>query len=144
MQRDANRVSVQSSMMDPKDVCHLISSISYKSKPGMFQCSMPCSCTPQLLSMVPANTVAHMCASNPPKHQVLGGFLRYVVCFAAILAMQGNVSQPHVVSASVIPSCLYSLSIFRDLKSSLVNAGQSVYHLHVHVFGGKQLGWPPC
>ena len=21
---------------------------------------------------------------------------------------------------------------------------QSVYHLHIHVIGGKKLGWPPC
>lgn len=21
---------------------------------------------------------------------------------------------------------------------------QSVYHLHLHVIGGRQLGWPPC
>jgi hypothetical protein len=21
---------------------------------------------------------------------------------------------------------------------------QSVYHVHIHVIGGKQLGWPPC
>jgi diadenosine tetraphosphate (Ap4A) HIT family hydrolase len=21
---------------------------------------------------------------------------------------------------------------------------QSVYHLHLHVVGGRQLGWPPC
>ncbi len=21
---------------------------------------------------------------------------------------------------------------------------QSVYHLHLHIVGGKQLGWPPC
>jgi histidine triad (HIT) family protein len=23
------------------------------------------------------------------------------------------------------------------------NACQSVYHLHLHVIGGRQLGWPP-
>ena len=22
--------------------------------------------------------------------------------------------------------------------------GGTVYHLHVHILGGKQLGWPPC
>jgi histidine triad (HIT) family protein len=23
------------------------------------------------------------------------------------------------------------------------NGAQSVYHLHIHVIGGRQLGWPP-
>uniref|UniRef100_A0A8C1IP88 Histidine triad nucleotide binding protein 1 n=1 Tax=Cyprinus carpio TaxID=7962 RepID=A0A8C1IP88_CYPCA len=23
------------------------------------------------------------------------------------------------------------------------DGGQSVYHIHIHVLGGRQLGWPP-
>ena len=23
-------------------------------------------------------------------------------------------------------------------------AGQTVFHLHIHIIGGKKLGWPPC
>jgi len=33
---------------------------------------------------------------------------------------------------------------FRVVTNDGVQGCQSVYHLHLHVFGGKQLGWPPC
>ncbi|VDN97173.1 unnamed protein product [Rodentolepis nana] len=33
---------------------------------------------------------------------------------------------------------------FRVVINNGPHGGQSVYHLHVHVLGGKQLGWPPC
>jgi histidine triad (HIT) family protein len=32
---------------------------------------------------------------------------------------------------------------FRTVVNSGPNAGQSVFHLHVHVIGGRQMGWPP-
>lgn len=32
---------------------------------------------------------------------------------------------------------------FRTVINDGKNGCQSVYHLHVHVIGGKQLGWPP-
>ena len=32
---------------------------------------------------------------------------------------------------------------FRITINDGVNGGQSVYHLHVHVMGGRQMGWPP-
>jgi histidine triad (HIT) family protein len=35
------------------------------------------------------------------------------------------------------------LSSWRTVINSGAEAGQSVFHLHVHVIGGRPLGWPP-
>ncbi|MFT3773753.1 MAG: histidine triad nucleotide-binding protein [Minicystis sp.] len=32
---------------------------------------------------------------------------------------------------------------YRVVANTGANAGQSVFHLHVHVLGGRALGWPP-
>jgi histidine triad (HIT) family protein len=37
----------------------------------------------------------------------------------------------------------FSESGFRLVVNDGADAGQSVHHLHVHVLGGRQLGWPP-
>jgi histidine triad (HIT) family protein len=35
------------------------------------------------------------------------------------------------------------LDDFRLVVNDGVGAGQTVFHLHVHVLGGRPLGWPP-
>jgi len=35
------------------------------------------------------------------------------------------------------------LSDFRVVINDGESAGQSVFHLHLHVLGGRSLGWPP-
>lgn len=32
---------------------------------------------------------------------------------------------------------------FRTVMNCKAEAGQSVFHVHLHVIGGKHLGWPP-
>ena len=32
---------------------------------------------------------------------------------------------------------------FRTVINTNAEAGQTVFHLHVHVLGGRRLGWPP-
>ena len=36
-----------------------------------------------------------------------------------------------------------SESGYRTVINTGAGAGQSVFHLHVHVLGGRSLGWPP-
>ncbi len=38
---------------------------------------------------------------------------------------------------------LEGLTDFRVVSNSGAGAGQSVFHLHFHVIGGRKLGWPP-
>ncbi len=33
---------------------------------------------------------------------------------------------------------------FRVVINTGMDGGQTVNHLHIHVLGGKALGWPPC
>lgn len=33
---------------------------------------------------------------------------------------------------------------FRLVTNKGLKAGQTVNHLHFHLIGGKELGWPPC
>ena len=32
---------------------------------------------------------------------------------------------------------------YRLVMNTLGDAGQTVFHLHLHLLGGRQLGWPP-
>jgi len=38
---------------------------------------------------------------------------------------------------------LEGIDDFRVVANSGAKAGQSVFHLHFHVIGGRNLGWPP-
>jgi histidine triad (HIT) family protein len=37
----------------------------------------------------------------------------------------------------------YAESGFRTVFNCRADAGQTVFHLHLHVLGGRSLGWPP-
>lgn len=47
----------------------------------------------------------------------------------------------HRVSAEVARAA--KLSAFRVVVNCGAGAGQSVFHLHLHVLGGRSLAWPP-
>ena len=36
-----------------------------------------------------------------------------------------------------------SVSGFRTLFNCNKDAGQAVYHIHLHMLGGRRLAWPP-
>ncbi len=51
----------------------------------------------------------------------------------------------HIISALniVVKNLGLDKSGFRLVVNCGPDAGQEVYHLHIHVLGGRKLGWPP-
>ena len=76
---------------------------------------------PVHLLVIPREPIAQL-ADAGPQHQALLGHLLLVA--ARVAQQQG-------------------LSSWRTVINSGAEAGQTVFHLHVHVIGGRPLAWPP-
>jgi histidine triad (HIT) family protein len=49
----------------------------------------------------------------------------------------------HLLLVAARVARLEGLNAWRTVINSGEDAGQSVFHLHVHVIGGRPMGWPP-
>lgn len=76
---------------------------------------------PVHLLVIPREPIAQLSEAGP-KHEALLGHLLLV---AAQVARQEG------------------LSSWRTVINSGAEAGQTVFHLHLHVIGGRPLAWPP-
>ncbi|HET9554602.1 MAG TPA: histidine triad nucleotide-binding protein [Anaeromyxobacteraceae bacterium] len=47
------------------------------------------------------------------------------------------------VAASIAKERGFSESGWRAVMNANADAGQTVFHVHLHVLGGRQFGWPP-
>jgi len=79
-------------------------------------------CTPVHILVVPNRHVVGVAQVEPKDAEVLGKL--FVV--ARRLAEQENI-----------------VDGYRLVVNNGPGAGQSVFHLHVHLLGGRSLGWPP-
>ncbi|MFQ5508659.1 MAG: histidine triad nucleotide-binding protein [Leptospirillia bacterium] len=49
----------------------------------------------------------------------------------------------HLITVANRVAADQGLSDFRTVINTGAKAGQSVFHLHVHLLGGRSMGWPP-
>ena len=49
----------------------------------------------------------------------------------------------HLMRVAVAVAKQEGLDDFRVVVNNGAGAGQTVFHLHLHVIGGRALGWPP-
>ena len=73
--------------------------------------------------IVPKKPIPRIAEAKPEDHQVLGHLL--------------------LKAGEVARSLGLSQSGFRLVFNNGPDAGEAVPHLHCHIIGGRQLGWPP-
>ena len=62
---------------------------------------------------------------------------------AALLAVANPVQAVAVLAATEQVAAESGLGDYRIVFNTGAEAGQSVFHAHAHVLGGRDLGWPP-
>ena len=71
--------------------------------------------------VIPRKPIATLAEAQPEDQELLG----YLLLVAARVAKQEG------------------LTSWRTVVNSGAEAGQTVFHLHVHVIGGRPMAWPP-
>lgn len=71
--------------------------------------------------VIPKKHISGPCAVTPDDDQVMGKLMRV----AANIAREQGIEQ------------------YRLVFNNGEEAGQSVFHIHMHVLGGRNMGWPP-
>jgi histidine triad (HIT) family protein len=77
---------------------------------------------PTHVLVIPKKEIASLAAAGDDDVQLLGHLLRVVRDLAKQLGLEGG---------------------YRVVANTGRDGGQSVDHLHLHLLGGRQLGWPP-
>ncbi|MDX2256327.1 MAG: histidine triad nucleotide-binding protein [Pseudanabaenaceae cyanobacterium bins.39] len=72
--------------------------------------------------VIPKQPIVNLSDANPYDHQALLGHLLLVA--SQVAAQEG-------------------LTDFRLVTNNGADAGQTVFHLHLHVLGGRSFNWPP-
>jgi histidine triad (HIT) family protein len=83
---------------------------------------------PVHLLIVPKRHLSHLFATGATEAALLGR----MVTTATELARQAGLENASLENGG-----------FRLVMNCLAGAGQSVVHLHLHLLGGRPLGWPP-
>ncbi len=53
------------------------------------------------------------------------------------------VGRMHQAAAEIAESLGFAKDGYRSVLNCNAHGGQTVYHIHLHLLGGKALGWPP-
>lgn len=78
---------------------------------------------PTHLLLIPRRHLASLNEAGSDDHKLLG----HLLCVAPRLAQQEGIAE----------------NGWRAVINTGIEAGQSVFHIHLHILGGRPLGWPP-